>query len=267
MEQLCQKINMPQEATAAILRWHNDPDFTPDLHALTCESTWASGRKALLESLGDDPDGFKELCCMLRCTLEAKAEFDRLGIPEEIYYDTMSCFSRYVRENLVSYGSYSFDRGFWTVRHISCKLFRIGQLEYELTTLDGVPAISIHIPTDVKLHMPLLRDSCLEARKLIARVFPDYADAFLFCHSWLLSPTLQELLPPDSNILKFQQSFQTTILPDPADGYLLWVFKNPNLPPEQYPENTSLQRRLKAHLLGGGTVANARGILIDEPFL
>lgn len=266
MEQLCRKIHMPGEVTQAVLRWHRDPAFGPDLRKLTREDTWQEGLRELREALGADPGGFKELCCMLRCALDARKEFDRLGISEAVYYDTMGCFSRFVREHMESYGCWGFDRGFWTVRQISCRLLRIGQLEYELTTLNGAPAISLHIPTDVQLRIGPLRESYLSARELIGRVFPEYDGAVMYCHSWLLSPTLHSLLPPDSNILTFQRSFRITPLSAPAEGYILWVFKNPRLLPEQYPENTSLQRRLKAHILHGGSFVDARGILVEAPF-
>ena len=54
----------------------------------------------------------------------------------------------------------------------------------------------------------------------------------------------KEFLPENSNILRFQELFD--IVPDAVSGkdVLLWVFKNPKLPPENYPEDTGLQRKL-----------------------
>lgn len=267
MKDLCQKIHMPEEVTQILLSIHSDPGFQPELTKLFSESTWEEGRRELKDALGADPKGFRELCCMLRCALAAKPEFHALGFPESVYYDTMGCFSRFVREHRESYGCYGFDRGFWTVRQISCRLFRIGQLEYELAALDGKPAISLHIPTDVRLELPLLRSSYLEARNLINAAFPEYRDAPVFCDSWLLSPTLEALLPENSRILQFQRSFRRTSLSDTAQGYVQWVFKNPRLTVAQYPEDTSLQRKLKAFLLEGGTFVSAKGILTGDPFV
>lgn len=267
MKTLCQTIRMPEDVTDILLSFHRDPAFTPDIQKLLTEATWEEGLRELKEALGEDPLGFKMLCCQLRCALLAKAEFDRLDLSETIYYDTMGCFSRFVREHQESYGCYGFDRGFWTVRQVSCKLFRIGQLEYELTTLDGSPAVSIHIPTDVQLEMPLLRESYREARTVIGAAFPEYRDVPYFCSSWLLSPTLEQLLPEKSNILAFQRAFRRVSLDPNSTGYVQWVFKNPKLSVEEFPEDTSLQRKLKAFLLSGGTFVSAKGILIDEPFV
>lgn len=267
MKTLCQKIHMPETVTQSLLLIHSDPAFQPDLQKLMEEKTWADGLRELKETLGEDPKGFKELCCQLRCAMMAKETFHRLGFSETIYYETMACFSRFVREHYESYGCYGFDRGFWTVRQISCKLFRIGQLEYELISLDGKPAISLHIPTDVRLELPLLRQSYLDARQLLNAAFPKYRDVPMVCDSWLLSPDLQQFLPEHSNILAFQRSFRLHSANPDAQGFIQWVFKNPKLSVEEYPENTSLQRKLKAHLLQGGGFRSGQGILMEDPFL
>lgn len=263
MQALCEAIGMPREVTAQVLRWQALP---VDLTDLTREASWETGLNKLEAQLEPDPLGCKMLSCMLRCALAAKETYDRLGLPEEVYRATMACFSRFVREHRVSYGVYGFDRGFWTVRQVSCRLFRIGELEYELIEYEGKSAISLHIPTDVRLQPPLLRASWEQARQLLGQVFPEYRDAPMVCHSWLLSPSLKELLPEESNILRFQRAFEISTLPGENTDYGEWVFKNPKLTPEQYPEDTSLQRNLKRFLLSGGKFLDAGGKLKDDPF-
>ena len=261
MEQLCRQINMPEEVTQTLLNIHSSLEYYPCLELLMQEETWNEGLAQLKEALGEDPGGMKRLCSMLRCAPRAKSGYDRLGIPEQIYTDTMAAFSRFVREHLESYGSYGFNRGFWTTRQVSGKLFRIGQLEYELTAPEGEPVISLHIPTDADLRPEVLRPSLRDGLREFCRIFPEYADKKVYCHSWLLSAQLKDFLPEGSNILQFQQLFD--IVPDtvPGNDVLLWVFKNPKLPREAYPENTSLQRKLKQFLLAGGQFLEGKGYL------
>lgn len=263
MEALCRRIGMPEEVTCRLLAM-DDP--LPDLGKLTREESWEVGLREVQAALGEDPDGMKLLRCMLRLALDARAVYRRLGICDEIYFHTMGCFRRFVGEHLESYGRYGFDRGFWTVRQVSGRLFRIGELEYELIRLDDRPVISLHIPTDVRLWTPLLQESVERAGEVLNRAFPEYRDAPMFCRSWLLSPDLKELLPPDSNILAFQRSFRITPLPTPSTGVILWVFKNPGLSPADYPEDTTLQRNMKAYLLAGETFTDAKGFLRPDPF-
>jgi len=261
MEQLCRKIHMPEEITTQLAELHRTLEYDPCLNLLMEEATWSEGLSQLKQVLGDDPGGFKQLCCMLRCAMGAKAEYDRLGIPEQIYVDTMGAFSRFVREHMQSYGSYGFDRGSWTTRQVSCTLFRIGQLEYEMTTLKGEPIVSLHIPTDVDLRPEVLIPSMRAGLAEFYRLFPEYEGKPVWCHSWLLSPMLREFLPEQSNILRFQELFDITADTVPGRDVLLWVFKNPKLPVEQYPENTSLQRKLKQFFRSNGQFLEGRGFL------
>lgn len=261
MEQLCRKINMPEEVTQKLVDIHSTLEIFPCLDLLMQEETWNEGLEQLKESLGEDTVGIKRLCCMLRCALKAKSDYDRLGISEKIYVDTMGAFSRFVREHKESYGCYGFDRGSWTPRQVSGKLFRIGQLEYELTTLDGASVVSLHIPTDVDLRPEVLRPSTKEALAELYRLFPEYQGKKVYCHSWLMSPLLKELLPETSNILRFQEMFDMEPEGIPGNDVLLWVFKNPKLPKEEYPENTSLQRKLKQFFLNEGQFLEGKGYL------
>jgi len=261
MEQLCRKINMPEEVTRRLVELHGTLEEYPCLELLMKEEHWEEGLVQLKEALGEDPCGMKRLCSMLRCALRAKETYDRLGIPEEIYVDTMAAFSRFVREYRESYGFYGFNRGGWTPRQVSCKLFRIGQLEYELITLEGEIAVSLHIPTDVDLRPEVLRPSVKAGLESFYQLFPEYRGKKVWCHSWLLSHQLKDFLPEGSNILRFQELFDIDAEGVPGNDVLLWVFKNPKLPREEYPENTSLQRKLKRFFLNDGQFLEGKGYL------
>ena len=195
--------------------------------------------------------------------------------PEKIWLDTMKCFPRFIAEHRRSYGWDGFDRGFWTTRQIGARLFRIGELEYELVEESGVAAphsfISLHIPSDAKLQPDLLNESVKKAREFLSEYFPDRADLPVYCESWLLSPRLREWLPETSNIIRFQNAFgiEETDLTD--DAALEWVFciaegQRAGVNPAALPEDTSLRRCMKADLLAGSHPGSARGKLV-RPFL
>lgn len=264
MKELCSRIHLPEEVAETVLAYNQTLNI-PEITLLRREERWEEGLKAVEAALGDDPKGFRMLTAMLRCALECKKDYDILGIPEEIYFASMGCFRRFVGEHMVSFGCWGFDRGFWTVRQVSGKLFRIGQLEYELLTEKGRKLISIHIPSDAKLETALLRTSYEDAKTLIGRCFPEFKDAPFVCESWLLSPDLTQLLPETSRILAFQRSF-TLVGTRPDDSYAEWVYKRTDIPTMKLPESTHLQRSLKAFLLSGGVFRNGEGILVPDPF-
>lgn len=252
METLCELICLPDEVTARILAVPEIPDGL--LRPLRTPGQWEAGRAALKAHLGEDPEGFATLAAHLQCALRTHERYRERGVSDDIFIETMKCFTRFAGEHLESFGRYGFDRDFWTVRQLSAVLFRIGELEYELR--DG--RIHLHIPSDAVLEMSRLRASWEAARAMLGK-------GEMVCHSWLLSPDLPGLLDEDSRILTFQRNFEIHS-PAPDDSFRQWVFRNPDLPDGALPEDTTLQRRLKAFLLAGNTFHDARGRLNDDPF-
>ena len=214
----------------------------------------------------DSGDGVEELADQLLTALHNREDGPWKDLPEEIWLDTMKCFPRFVKEHHRSCGYYGFDRSFWTTRQINARLFRIGQLEYELKEEAGKKIISLHIPSDTRMEMALLDESLAQARQFLGMYFPDWAQAPMECESWLLSPVLGSLLPEGSHILAFQRAFTVDLVnPNPND-VLEWVFQltdtqQKGIALEDLPENTSLQKSMKAFLLSGGKVGVARGWL------
>lgn len=287
LKELCDKISMPAEATDGILRYErlsDDGSLRASMEKLFRTATWKAGLAELKQHIGEDTGGFGILACELSCALKTFEMYEEHGISEEIYVDTMKCFSRFVKEHKESYGSYGFDREWWTPRQISGLLFRIGELEYEVAEIpdtdntrstggreagesnENEGCIWLHIPSDARLTAEAIEGSVHMARQFFAEKFPMYVGAKIRCESWLLSPTLKEVLPPSSKILGFQDYFVTKSLGIDEGEFMTWVFKRPDIPLKDLPESTSLQRNLKSYLLSGGKVTAAEGTLKDRDF-
>ena len=228
----------------------------------------------------DDPslppaaDGADVLIRQLAEAVKSRKEGAWKRFPENIWLDTMKCFPRFIAEHRRSYGCDGFDRGGWTVRQVGARLFRIGELEYELpekAEASARPAkgacISLHIPSDARLQPALLDDSVRSARSFLSEYFPDLADLPMDCESWLLSPRLREWLPAGSRILGFQAAFDLVETDPGSDAALEWVFhvaegQRAAMDPARFPEDTALQRKMKADCLSGGKPGAARGLLV-----
>ncbi len=207
-----------------------------------------------------DSDSFVQLKIMLTAALQTRKNYQELGIDQDVFLATMKCFTRFINEHFSNYGYYNFDRGFWVGRQLSSLLFRLGELEYELFTWEGENVISIHIPSDCDLS-PQKIDKSLEVAKQFFEKFPSHANARFFCYSWLISPNLKLILPSSSKIIMFQDRFEVVQRFDESNGFVQWVFKQKDLAIENYPEDTSLQRNMKTHLLNGGRIGEAVGFL------
>ena len=146
-----------------------------------------------------------------------------------------------------------------------CLLFRIGTLEYELCAEEGIRVISLHIPSDADLSPAALRNSIRSAKEILERTFPDWADLPWYCHSWLLSPDLKTLLPETSKILYFQSLFHLESDDDEGE-FKLWAYGREDIPNEELPEQTTLQRNLKSFLLAGNRFHSGKGTLKESAF-
>ncbi|MCD8217535.1 MAG: acyltransferase domain-containing protein [Clostridiales bacterium] len=259
LKQLCEMIEMPAEVTKTVLSLSERLPQTGLIRVITQQEKAREAYSELEELCGENRDGYTMLTYMLLAALETQVKYQKKGISDDIFYDTMKCFSRFVREHRASFGRYGFDRGFWTYRQLSMTLFRIGTLEYEY--VDEEQVTYIHIPTGANLERPLCAESYAAMFDFTAKYYSDRANYEFILDSWLLSPALDELLDPDSRIIQFKNCFQMDSWNKNAADALQWVFGRRDLSYEQLPEHTSLQRRMKQHFLNGGVIGCARGHL------
>lgn len=265
LKKLCKGIQLPTEACRRVFEEYekvNLAEMGRQLNSLMERETAEKAYHQLVNCLGKDPDNMKMLMCQLVCICRDYDRYKAMGISDEIYFETMKCFTRFLGERRGRTGEVLFDRGWWTYRQVSMTLFRIGELEFELTNFEGKDAISIHIPSDAVFIPENVEASLRLAADFIQRVYPGYAQAEYFCESWLLSPRLAELVKETSNIRKFQKLFIIKKdMPEDTE-YMEWMFgKEPGTSLEELPENTSLQIKTKELMRNGGNIGACVGIL------
>lgn len=256
---LCRRISLPEEAVGPVLRHSASPVSEDTLRALTMPETAPGAYEACKALCAPGERGLDLLALMLRAALMTYGNYQRQAIGDGIYLATMGCFSRFVGEHLASFGTVGFDRGWWAYRQLSMRLFRVGELEYEFRPDEQT--IHLHVPSDTDLRLPLCAASLEQFQHFAAAHYPEWAQWPVVINSWLLSPALDGLLPPESNIRRFKRCFDLTGWDQASTEFLQCVYGRTDIPYAQLPERTRLQRAMKAHLLGGGTVGSARGAL------
>lgn len=267
---LCRALDMPKEVACQVLNTVEQTDYSPvniKIEGLTRKTDWRTAYNDLQVWIGPDEKGFKMLSCMMMAMQISFERYREAGIAESVFFDTMKCFTRFIREYYAGYGCYGFDRAWWVGRQLSMQLFRIGELEYEFDESGGNRAISIHIPSDAVLTPEECRDSYERAKIFIRKYFPETACDKYVCCSWLLSPSLGELLPKDSRINRFRKGFRITEWDRESQEFMQWVYKRRDIAVEKLPEESLLQRNMKKYLLQGGKVGEAKGELVSSPWI
>ena len=264
---LCDKIELQPYVKKRVLSFVEDFDFRSVDELQKGYLIYKNMNEALTQTqaiLDKDTDGIKILYCMLKASLDAYEVYQEKEIPDDIYFATMRCFTRFIDETYKMTGRFCFDRYWWTTRQVGCHLFRIGELEYEIKHIDKNVVIGIHIPSNADFSPLTVEKSLQDAHRFFVKYYPSLSGAEYRCHSWLLDSQLKGMLGNNSNIIDFQNRFEIFDEGEAETEFIEWVYNTKSTDYSTLPENTSLQINVKKHLLAGGVIRNAYGRIKEK---
>lgn len=124
--------------------------------------------------------------------------------------------------------------------------------EWRQVLASGDPILEIHIPGGSPMTYDLCAKSFRDALKFFPEHFPERPFVAFCCSSWLLDGQLKELLPPTSNIVRFQR--EVYLFPTLSDDLYLVKTVFGDMPEDltKVPRDTTLRRALLDRLLAGG---------------
>ena len=136
--------------------------------------------------------------------------------------------------------------------------------EWEVVADEKTHTVNVHIPEDGAFTPEVIEAAYRECLDLFGRCFPDFHPRAFTCHSWMMDPQLTEFLRPESNIVAFQQKYMR--YPSKTDGKApcMFLFRKPVERLEDLVEDTSLQRKVKAHYLAGKYLYAPGGIFMAD---
>ena len=189
------------------------------------------------------------------------------GISEEVTTATLKDVNVWLENYKTQFGAAGLGEFHWLINHYTGDLFRLGRLQFRIEkSLNGIPSGEVSIETHVPQGEPLDTDACLKsfeaAKVFFSNFFPEFKPEYFMCDSWLLNPNLADILSENSNIVRFMRLW--TVIPFPSDsgaqaiervfgfGVTADGLKNA-------PEDTGLQKKLKAYLLSGGDLSITGG--------
>ena len=185
-------------------------------------------------------------------------EYQKAEIPDEVFDQTFYDITIWCEECFRKYGIYGLEEVWWLAQSVEMKLFRLGRLQFEPMVLEedligkedgrkaGTEVLNVHIPAKE----PLKMEECLKSFQKAETFFGRQKQIYV-CDSWLLSPRLKEILPEESNIIQFQNLFEVVKVHERFPQAEQRVFQEVKEDKSLYPEQTTLQKNLKAYLLEG----------------
>ena len=266
--QLAQKLKLPEVSIEALRNYKLDEKVAARLKA-----AFQEGPEVFEAEVRKEPEAdVLVLALYMKWGMDTHYMYAIRGMLWDIFFDTFEDLTLWAKAFTDETGKPGLKHWEWCAKAIKMKVFRLGRLEFEPDTLQEeltvgetiYPAdtrvLNVHIPAGGKLTPEAVEDSLGQALSFF-RMYYRQEYELLRCRSWLLSPAMEELLGENSNIRQFKDRFAIydtqpfrqaeervfgKILDDPAD----------------YPEETSLQKALKQHLISGGKADMGCGVIL-----
>ncbi len=268
------RIGLPAQCIAEITELYEKEKKHIDRLSKKKFTAASCGRILLTERL---LKGERAYACLLAAVI-LKAEevlglYRKKGISEEIFYSTMTDIRIWSENFREKRGTVGIDNLLWIQNHLSCKLFRLGRLQFQpfpfylppyvkgekRKSADlkiGERVLNVHIPQGEKL----LKEDCERAFSAAEEFFSDYPYRAFMCDSWLLCERNREFMSEDSNIVRFSEMFEILGSSENSAQTIERVFGKKEDDPSLYPEGTALQRQCKAYILSGGKPGTGFGV-------
>ena len=120
--QLYNLLNLPAEVIHNLDKYGSSGKntFNIDMEALIQNTSLVKELdKLIAESTGQDDDGMKILWEELNIARQSYNEYQKKGIPDRIFIDTMKFCTRFLNEYYKTYSCYRFAWGWWFPRQLA----------------------------------------------------------------------------------------------------------------------------------------------------
>jgi hypothetical protein len=219
-------------------------------------------------------------CRRMYHELKARAKdtwkrYQEAGIADSVYHDSMSDIAVWAEDYHRKHGHYGIKEVAWIEKSLAMKVFKLGRLQFErledeaaatlvrqVHTGDGTLVLNTHIQAGTALDEAACEASYQAAAPFYAERGFVFKQILFVCDSWLLNPLLRDLLPEDSNIIRFQRKYAILSQDNASRQMEERVFGSRKDDPAEYPEDTTLKRKLKAALIQGRTAGTCKGFFI-----
>ena len=212
----------------------------------------------------------------LLLTPKMREHYVERGIDLQIFKDSMDDFRLKLVECIRLHGIVGTHAPSWHKYFLKIELFALGRLQFHVikstkkgnacgvSIEEGTPVLNTHIPSSGPLKIEDCLDSFARAEKFFKGTFPEGEPTIIMCDSWLLFPEHKVMLPETSGIRRFAEMFTIIHARYAAPHQRPWVifYGDKDLPADQLPEKTTLERVYKERYVKGMPSGSACGVII-----
>ena len=285
LAQICRRIDFPEEAIVYLGYCYDKimPIYAGEVQKLAKEWMDINGDwRKCLKNLSTIAESAKvslnstRMCFLLYCAVPLQIEYQKRGLPESLYWETLQDLRYKLTECYALYGEWGTFVPEWYRCFYTCERFALGRLQYEPIKFpykaykdflnEGDLVYSCHIPSSGPLKSEDVQKSLNCAYKFYS---PSLKNGVLpvVCHSWLLYQPLENVFSESLNILKFRALFDVIANEADEKNGDFWRVFYQNFSTEtlsEIPASTRLQENLKEYLLDGKSMGAGFGVLLFD---
>ena len=240
------------------------------------DRSFTSGLEAVAKAAGVNRYQ-SDMVMLLSCIPSLKYLYHSHGIDEAVLWDSMSDLRCKLYECKAVKGVWGNFVAYWYGIFFRLRCFKLGRIEFEKVTfpLDsyknlskkGDAMLNCHIPSAGPLKEEQVYDSLRRAYDFFPEMRRDGILPIL-CHSWLLDPKYKDnVFPSGTNTRNFIDLVELIEAREDTNYADLWRVFNVEYTEgclASLPEDTSMRKRMKEHLLAGNKMGDAYGIILFD---
>lgn len=268
IEKLAQGIGLAEDTAREVAQLVILPEKEEQLYA-----AFVAGQEEFEQLVKQEPHPeLLVLALYMKWALATYECYQEAGIPQKVFWDTFADLRIWSDQYRERTGKAGITTWGWNAKHLRREIYRLGRLQYEPRRLVeaieapdvriavGTPVLEIHIPAGEPLRKEELALSVQNAWVFFEQHFGQRYE-WMHCHTWLLAKELRELLPPQAGIMQFGGLF--TVYDEDYEEKQAEerVFGEVKQNPQDYSEESSLQKKMKAYLLQGGQIGMGKGVI------
>lgn len=235
-----------------------------------CEKARTAGERVGVHSYS------AELLMFICLSKRLRERYTEKGIDDAVWLNSMCDLKWKLWECKAVKGVYGSFVAYWFEGWFRMTRFALGRLQFEIEYFKGeycastmvltpsTKVINVHIPrTLTPLDKQSREDAYAQAAEFFANEFKDQRIIFV-CHSWLLFPPAERILPSHSNIRGFMADYEIVRFGENKQDEHpdMWRLFDMDFTGkvEDYPEDSSLRRAYKKFLMDGNRTGWGYGL-------